>query len=545
MISALLGGIGLFLLGITLMTEALKLLGGGALRDILGRFTGGPLQAFASGAGLTAMIQSSSATIVTTIGFVSAGLLGLQQAIGVIFGAAVGTTSTGWLVAFLGLRYSVSALALPLVGLGALLRLLGRGRLSSAGLALAGFGLVFVGIDTLQAGMTALAERIDPGALARPGFAGVLLLVLIGVTMTVVMQSSSAAVATTLAALYAGTIGLDQAATLVIGQNMGTTVTAALASIGAPVLARRTAVAHILLNAFSGVLALLMLPLYLEVLHALIDRGTLGPAESIALFHTAFNLVGVAVLLPLSGRYAELLTRLVPERGPRLTRFLGQGVATIPQVAVEAARRAAVEVGATVVAVACSLLSGRRADAEERESLEAARRAIRETRGFLSGVRSSPESETEYRRHLAVLHTLDHLERLVEALEEPPDPPVLQAGSPLAGIASGASDALAEPLHWLGLGGGDDAPDLGPFSLSIAEKRRSQRPVVMALTAAGRLNPDLGLRALDAMRWIDRVAYHVWRAVHHLSGADDDSVVPLPATLQDAWEPTTAKAAGG
>jgi phosphate:Na+ symporter len=293
------------------------------------------------------------------------------------------------------------------------------------------------------------------------------------------------------------------------------------------------------------VLALLMLPLYLEVLHALIDRGTLGPAESIALFHTAFNLVGVAALLPLSGRYAELLTRLVPERGPRLTRFLGQGVATIPQVAVEAARRAAVEVGATVVAVACSLLSGRRADAEERESLEAARRAIRETRGFLSGVRSSPESETEYRRHLAVLHTLDHLERLVEALEEPPDPPVLQAGSPLAGIASGASDALAEPLHWLGLGGGDDAPDLGPFSLSIAEKRRSQRPVVMALTAAGRLNPDLGLRALDAMRWIDRVAYHVWRAVHHLSGADDDSVVPLPATLQDAWEPTTAKAAGG
>ncbi len=125
MTAAILGGIGLFVLGMLLMTEGLKAAAGAALGALLARFTGGPTKAFLSGAAVTAVVQSSSATTLTTIGFVSAGLLTLTQAIGVIFGAAVGTTSTGWLVAFLGLKYSVGVLALPLVGVGALMRLVG------------------------------------------------------------------------------------------------------------------------------------------------------------------------------------------------------------------------------------------------------------------------------------------------------------------------------------------------------------------------------------------------------------------------------------
>jgi phosphate:Na+ symporter len=534
-ISALLGGIGLFLLGITLMTDALKLLGGGALRDVLGRFTGGPLQAFVSGTAMTALVQSSSATIVTTIGFVSAGLLRFPQAVGVIFGAAVGTTSTGWLVAFLGLRYSVSALALPLVGVGALLRLLGRGRAPSMGLALAGFGLVFIGIDTLQLGMAALSERIDLALLAREGFAGMLLLVAIGILMTVVMQSSSAAVATTLAALHAGTIGLEQAAVLVIGQNTGTTVTAALASIGAPVPARRTAVAHIVLNAFSGLIALLMLPLYRELLLGLTDRGVLGAAESIALFHTSFNLVGVAILLPLSRRYTDLITRLVPDRGPRLTRFLGADVARVPAVAVEAARRVVVEVAAVAVAGARSMLLSGALREPERRNLEAARGAVRETRSFLAGVRSSPELEAEYRQHLNLLHAIDHAERLIDALQEQPRPGWTESGSPLGSVAAEAADALVETLAWLELGADGPAPGLAPVSRSIAERRRAQRPQIMALTAAGRVDPHSGLEILDAMRWIDRVLYHAWRAAHHLAGGGGEDPPAARETLQEAW----------
>jgi phosphate:Na+ symporter len=149
----LLGGIGLFLLGMVLLTDGLKAFAGEALRRALVRFTGTPLKAFGSGALVTAMVQSSSATTVTVIGFVSAGLLTFPQAVGVVMGASLGTTGTGWIVAVLGLKISLGFYALPLVGLGAFLKLLGRGRMKSLGLALAGFGVIFIGIETLQAGM--------------------------------------------------------------------------------------------------------------------------------------------------------------------------------------------------------------------------------------------------------------------------------------------------------------------------------------------------------------------------------------------------------
>lgn len=172
MLALLLGGIGLFLLGMTLLTDGLKVLAGDALRRVLARFTGGPTRAMLSGAALTALIQSSSATTLATIGFVSAGLLTFQQAVGLVFGANLGTTSTAWLVSLLGLKLSVSAVALPLVGVGALARLLARDRWAAAGTALSGFGLVFVGIDTLQAGMADLAAQIDPEALPGASLGG-------------------------------------------------------------------------------------------------------------------------------------------------------------------------------------------------------------------------------------------------------------------------------------------------------------------------------------------------------------------------------------
>src|SRR6478609_4740927 len=195
---AILGGVGLFLLGMTVMTDGLKALAGSALRIVLGKVAATPLSGAFWGAVVTLLVQSSSAVTMTTIGLVSAGLLTFPQGLGLVFGANVGTTGTGWLVALIGVRVSLTAAALPMIFVGALVKLLGRGRLSASGAALAGFGLVLFGLTTLQQGMGGLAERLHPAdlpaVLGSPGVSwwsglfGVLALVVIGLVMTALMQ---------------------------------------------------------------------------------------------------------------------------------------------------------------------------------------------------------------------------------------------------------------------------------------------------------------------------------------------------------------------
>jgi phosphate:Na+ symporter len=538
-IATILGGIGLFLLGMVLMTDGLKAAAGDALRGVLSRLTGGAFKAFVSGAALTAVVQSSSATILTTIGFVSAGLLAFNQAIGVIFGAAVGTTSTGWLVAFLGLKYSISAVALPLVGIGALLRLLTHGRSASIGLAIAGFGLIFVGIDTLQAGMLTFAERIDLSGLRYESIPGRLLLVMVGVAMTVVMQSSSAAVATTLAALHSGTIDLGQAAVLVIGQNVGTSVTAALASVGASVPARRTALSHIVFNVFNGLGAFLVLPLVLPGLEYLAAHLGAGAEGATAVFHTAFNVAGAALLLPFVGAYSALICRLVPDRAPALTRNLDASVRNVPPVAVEAARRTVQGVAAEVLdAVRAALTTpGRHAPATRAAGILAAEGALRETRAFLGGVRSTPESGEEYQRHVSVLHAVDHLERLIQAVGDDAAARVLRTDAEVRSPAARLAERLAAPLAWYRAPeGAPPVQALQETSREMADLRREERPRVMERTVVGGVTPDEALARLDAMRWLDRLAYHAWRAGHHLAAAAPDAP-PAPAEEPQPPEP--------
>src|SRR6516165_5030496 len=168
---SVLGGVGLFLLGMTVMTEGLKALAGSALRTVLGKAAATPLRGSFWGALVTLLVQSSSATTMTTIGLVSAGLLTFQQGLGLVFGANVGTTGTGWLVALIGVRVSLTTAALPMIFIGALIKLLASGRVSGAGAALAGFGLVLFGLTTLQQGMGGLADRLHPEDL--PAILGV------------------------------------------------------------------------------------------------------------------------------------------------------------------------------------------------------------------------------------------------------------------------------------------------------------------------------------------------------------------------------------
>jgi phosphate:Na+ symporter len=523
MIWTTLGGIGIFLLGMVLMTDGLRSAAGEALRGILSRFTGGSLEAVLSGTAMTALVQSSSATTLATIGFVSAGLLTFTQAVGVIFGANLGTTSTGWIVSIIGLKLDVTAIALPLVGVGALMRLVGNGRAAAIGLAIAGFGLIFVGIDTLQQGMEELAGRIDLARITGETVSARLVLVAAGAVMTIVTQSSSAALATTLTAVHSGAIGIFPAAALVIGQNMGTTLTAGLASIGASIPARRTALAHVLFNLITAIIAFALLPFLLRVVTA---TGADDSATILAGFHTVFNLAGVVILLPFIRQFASLVTRLVPERESSLTRHLDPSVANVGPVAVETARRTVEEIAA-VVANALGLLTTGPASSRVRSALEEAKEALEETRRFLSQVRSSPAAPSEHGRHLAVLHAVDHLERLTEAgLEESAAGVVrrdasLKEAREIMESVIGFDPAL---LH----AEGERVAESARASAEIEQMRLDHRRMTLEKTALGEISPIAATQRLDGMRWISRVVYHSWRAAHHLvypSGAGHGSEV--------------------
>jgi len=516
MLTQLLGGIGLFLLGMLLLTDGLKAAAGSALKSVLVRFTDRPGAAFLSGLTLTAMVQSSSATTLATIGFVSAGLLSFAQAIGIVIGGSVGTTTTGWLVSLLGLKLSVGAVALPLVGAGALMRLVLKGRPSAVGLAIAGFGLIFVGIDTLQGGMVALAEHVRPDSLPAATFAGRLLLVLVGVVMTVIMQSSSAAVATTITAFHAGTLDLDQALALVIGASIGTTVTAALASIGASVSARRTALAHILFNSFAGALGFFLEPLFALAVRRLEAGGDLVPgAMSLAAFHTTFNLLGAALVLPVVPQFVRLITRLVPDRGPVLTRHLDASLEQVPEVAVEAIRRTLMECAREMLGcVRVRLHGGGRSDADALATLQA---ALRDVRRFLGRVPPFVPPAGKSSPRLAVVHALDHLDQLAFDLANLPLLPDGAGASRLAPTRVRLMTLLAEAQTWLNETKGP-APIavLQTLASEVADVRRTGRETILAETAHGDLSPELAAAVLDAVRWMDSVAYHTWRIVHHL-----------------------------
>lgn len=524
MITQLLGGFGLFLLGMVLLTDGLKEAAGDALRGLLMRFTGGRLRALLSGAAITALLQSSTATVLMTIGFVSAGLIALPAAIAVVFGANIGTTSTGWIVALLGLKLSVGAVALPVIAAGALLRLLARGRLAPAGLALSGFGLIFVGIDLLQLGMQGVAERFDPASFPGGSPGSRLVLVLIGIAMTVAMQSSSAAVAATLTALHSGAVGLEQAAALVVGQNIGTTVTAALAAVGASIPARRTAAAHILFNIITGLIAFALIPQVLRLETTLWPGdGMPDPALLIAAFHTTFNVLGLLVLLPFWRQFADLVIRIAPDRGPDFTRHLDATVARVPAVAAEAARRAVMDVAASLIGMFRRMLIEPRRTPAMATLLDRADIGLDEIRRFLGRAGSAPDgARTEH--HLSVLHATEHLERLIERLREWPE--AASIGPDFRATSSAAPPVLMEAEAWLhepSADGASVAERCAVLSKRVAAQRRSQRENDLRAAAAGELDADVALLRLDAMRWMDSAIYHIARAMHHIATRRSDA----------------------
>lgn len=308
-ISSVLGGVGLFLLGMYLMTNGLQLAAGEALRTILETWTRTTLRGVLAGITITSIVQSSSAVTVATIGFVNAGLMKLRQAVAVIYGSHIGTTMTAWLVALIGFHLDIKIFALPAIGVGMAMRLLWRDkRYGAMGEALAGFGVFFLGIDILKGGFEGMGNTLQFADLSPTGL-GLLLLVGSGLVITVMMQSSSASIAIILTAAGGGVIPLPAAAAMVIGANIGTTTTALFAAIGATPNAKRAAAAHVAFSVITACVALLILPWMLRlVLMIPLDMGMKADAPTLlAMFHTLFNVLGVMLFWPFTNQLVAFL----------------------------------------------------------------------------------------------------------------------------------------------------------------------------------------------------------------------------------------------
>ena len=335
------GGLGIFILAIGMMTDGLKLAAGSSLRKILSEWSRTPLRGIFSGLMMTAIVQSSSAVTVASIGFVNAGLIKMRQALGIIYGANIGTTMTGWLVALTGFKLDLHAIALPMIGMGMFLRLTRRhGRVGSAGMALVGFGLFFIGVDVLKSAFDGLVATLDLSQIETEGVIGHASFLLLGILMTVLTQSSSASIAITITAAASGVVSLPVAAVMVIGANVGTTSTAVLASIGATSNAKRVAAVQVIFNIGTAVVALALLPLLFWLIAELGDMLGMErrPEITLALFHTAFNILGVMLVFPVNDRLASFVEKRFVSWEEREShpRFLDSNVASTPVLAVNA-----------------------------------------------------------------------------------------------------------------------------------------------------------------------------------------------------------------
>lgn len=526
----LFGGIGLFLVGMMLLSQGLTTFAGDSLRRALMRFTGTPTKAFLSGTLVTVVIQSSTATTVTLIGFVSAGLIPFSQAVGVVMGASLGTTATGWMIAGLGLKINLGFYTLPFIGAGALMRLLLKGRWGGLGMALAGFGTLFVGLGELQHGMQGVAGHFDLAALPVGGIWAHVVVMLIGVVLTNLLQSSTAAVATTLTALHTATINIEQAAALVIGAAIGTTFTGALAAIGGSRSAMRTALAHILFNSATGLIAIVLLPFFLTLVEWL-DRqfGFTSGAMSLAAFHTAFIAVGVVVFLPFAHTFARLIERMLPDQPSSMTNYLDASLLGVPSNALFATVRSLAAVSRKLAEVQLAMVEGTSREAEKKR-LDDAAQAFQEIQTFFARIPPAEGSETFLQQRLALLHAMEHVQRLLQRLQTPMLYPVARQDE----NCQRALTYVAEMLRLMrdGLAGqGSDAwqERLQQDAEALTLLHREARAELLRRGGQGQQSADEALRLSETLRWLDRSSHHLWRIVHYLDLAAGEPEALKPA----------------
>jgi len=350
-------GLGVFLLGMKYMSEGLQTIAGRRLRTMIGAATNNRFAGMAVGTGVTCLVQSSSVTTVMVVGFVTAGFMTLTQAIGVIMGANIGTTITGWILAL-----KIGKYGLPIMGVAALVfRFANKNRLKFLAMAIMGIGMIFFGLELMKNGFKPIRGMEDFeawfSAFSAETYLGVLKCAAVGCVLTMIVQSSSATLGITIGLASTGVIPFHTAAALVLGENIGTTITAYLASIGTTTNAKRAAYAHVIFNVLGVIwITALFRPYIYLVEHFIgIDPSASTTAvedgkevvnfphvtAAIAAVHTGFNVVNTLLFLPFTNVLAAFLTRVVPDRDfketPHLT-MLDSHLADTPVIGIEQSR---------------------------------------------------------------------------------------------------------------------------------------------------------------------------------------------------------------
>ena len=324
----ILGALGMFLYGMNLMSGGLQKAAGSKMRGFLTAMTSNPFKGVMTGVGITSVIQSSSATTVMTVGFVNAGLLTLSQAVGVIMGANIGTTITAWMVALLGFKADIATFAVPLMALGFLFSLSKRDKRRHISELIIGFSLLFLGLSLMKGAVPDLRETPEVLAFIQNwtsyGFGSVLIFLLLGTILTLVLQSSSATMALTLIMVNMGWIPFEMGAAMVLGENIGTTITANIAAAVANANARRAAMAHTLFNVFGVIWALALFTPFLKLVGLTITWfGLPNPLEvndgtsalyGVSMLHTLFNVINTCILIWFVPVIVKLSEKLIRER---------------------------------------------------------------------------------------------------------------------------------------------------------------------------------------------------------------------------------------
>jgi phosphate:Na+ symporter len=334
-------GVAIFLFGMLSLEEGFKAFTGGALERILKRTTDKRWKSLSFGIVSTSIMQSSSLVSVLTISFLSAGLITLADGIGIIFGANLGTTTGAWLVAGFGLKVKISAYAMPMLVFGIILIFQKSKSLKGIGYVLTGLGFLFLGIHHMKEGFEAFKDGIDLVAYAVPGIKGLFIFTLIGVFATVVMQSSHATLVLIITALAAQQISYENALALAIGANVGTTITAILGAMSSNVEGKRLAGAHLIFNVTTGLIAILFISQFITAVDYVSNNVGIANDDytlKLAVFHTLFNLVGVAVMLPFVGRLVTFLEKALRGKAKKVSEpyYLSDAVLEMPDLAIEA-----------------------------------------------------------------------------------------------------------------------------------------------------------------------------------------------------------------
>ena len=313
----LLAGLGLFLIGMTWLEDGIKALVGREFKKFLQHQTGNSIKAVIAGAITTGVMQSSSVVTLLVMTFTGAGIIGLQNGIGMILGANLGTTLTGWIVTLIGFKFNLENLFLPITAIGSILFIFsGNGKANQSGRLLFGFGLMFMGLHYMKEGFMQFAQSADLTVLAgKPG----ILFVLFGFVLAAAIRSSSASMMIFLASLSSGSITLLQAGYLAIGADMGTTITGLMGTINGNAVRKKTGWSQFVINIITGLITLLLIkPLFLLIS----SFGITDPLISLVTFHSSFNLLGILIFLPFLSLFTRLLDKYVHDNRKSLAKYI-------------------------------------------------------------------------------------------------------------------------------------------------------------------------------------------------------------------------------